>query len=65
VAASGIRATQKRRRREQRRDAAEEVCWRILILMGIGALEDVPMRLRDLVAEPMQKWADLNPKVGS
>lgn len=43
--------------RRARRDAAEEVCFTVLLMMAFGELE-IPVEARALLAEPMQEWAD-------
>lgn len=43
----------------ERLRASEEVCWKLLILMGLGELKEVPMGLRPLLADPMQEWANI------
>jgi hypothetical protein len=47
----------------KRRDAAEEVCWALLLMMGLDLLP-IPKEERPLLAEPMQKWADLAAATG-
>lgn len=42
----------------QRRDAAEEVCWTLMLMMELGGLE-IPMEWRKFLSPPMDKWADL------
>lgn len=42
----------------QRRDAAEEVCWGLLLLMGIGGF-DIPQSERDFISPYLEIWADL------
>lgn len=41
---------------EQRRAAAEDVCFTVLLMMGLGELE-IPIEARKWLADPMQKWA--------
>lgn len=41
-----------------RRDAAEEVCWTLMLMMSIGTLE-IPLEDRPFLGEPVDKWAGL------
>ena len=54
-------AKQRSRRQlvEDRKKAAEDVCWKTLLMMGLGELEMIPVEFRDVLAPEMQKWADL------
>lgn len=47
----------------KRRDAAEEVCWAVLLMMGFDLLA-IPKEERAMLGEPMQKWADLAEATG-
>lgn len=40
----------------ERQEAAEDVCWALLLVMGFDGLEDVPMAWRPVLAEPLEKW---------
>lgn len=46
-------------RNAQRRDAAEEVCWSILLAIELGGLEGVEPAWRKFIGEELQKWAEL------
>ena len=46
-------------RSARRRDAAEEVCWELMIAIPLGGMDDVEVGWRKLIAEPLQKWAEL------
>lgn len=48
---------------KKRRDAAEEVCYAVILLMALGFL-DVPDAERKLLGEPMQVWANLAEETG-
>ena len=48
---------------KKRRDAAEEVCFTLLIMMGLGGL-DIPKEWREFLAPPMQAWADVAAETG-
>jgi hypothetical protein len=43
----------------QRRAAAEQVCWALLIMMELGGLDGVPMDWRPFLTEPLTEWLDL------
>ena len=47
----------------QRRLAAEEVCWALMLMMQLGLLE-IPVGDRKILAEPMEKWAKLCVETG-
>lgn len=47
----------------KRRDAAEEVCWTLIIMMQIGMLQ-IPMEERKWISESFMKWADLAVETG-
>jgi hypothetical protein len=49
---------------KKRRKAAEEVCWRILLMMGLDILPIEDYDSRKLLADPMEKWADLAQQTG-
>lgn len=48
----------------ERLRAAEEVCWMLILMMGTGLLpmEDRPSR--DILGEPMLKWANIAAEQG-
>jgi hypothetical protein len=39
-------------------DAANEVCWTVILMMQLGLLE-IPLEERPMLADPMAKWSDL------
>lgn len=47
-----------KKERKARDAAANEVCWTVVLMMHLGMLE-LPTEDRPLLAEPMQKWADI------
>lgn len=47
----------------KRRDAAEEVCWTLLIMMAFGVLE-IPRDAREFLSRTYDKWADLAVETG-
>lgn len=44
---------------ELRRDAAEEVCYTLLIMMSVGML-NLPKEEREYLGKHMSVWSDLN-----
>lgn len=48
---------------EKRLRQAEEVCFCLILMMALGGL-DIPQDEKDLLAEPMLKWADLAADAG-
>lgn len=48
----------------RRRDAAEEVCMAVILMMGLGGLE-IPLEWRRMLGEPMEKWAELAAETGT
>lgn len=38
---------------------AEETCWVILLAIDLQGLETVDLGWRQLIAEPLQQWADI------
>lgn len=48
----------------KRRSAAEEACWALMLALALGGLEDVPIEWRPLIADPLQRWADLAVQTG-
>lgn len=47
----------------QRRDAAEEVCWCLMLMMQLGGLE-IPVEWRKFLGPSMDRWADLCVETG-
>ena len=47
----------------KRRDAAEQVCWCLLLMMGLGELE-LPQASRDWLFDAYRPWADLAVETG-
>jgi hypothetical protein len=47
----------------RRREAAEEVCWSLLIMMDLGGL-DIPLEWRKYLADSMEPWVDLAVRTG-
>jgi len=48
----------------ERKKAAEEVCYTVLLAMALGGL-DIPLEDRDFLAKPMEKWTRLCVKTGT
>lgn len=48
----------------KRRKAAEEVCWALMLMIGLGGLDEVDLEWRKMLGEPMEKWADLAVETG-
>lgn len=46
-----------------RLETAEEVCWTLMLMMGLGGLQLSP-GWRTFLGEPLQKWADLASEQG-
>jgi hypothetical protein len=53
-----------RTKEAQRRYAAEEVCWSLMLMMELGGLEQIPLEWRKLLADPLEKWAKLCEETG-
>lgn len=47
----------------QRRAAAEEVCWALVVMMGLGGLE-IPMEWRKYLGNVMDPWVELAVQTG-
>lgn len=43
---------------DERLEAAEKVCWSLMVMMNFGGLE-LDIEWRRFLAEPMQEWVDL------
>jgi hypothetical protein len=43
----------------RRRDAADEVCFTLLLMMELGGLDIKDKGWREFLGKPMEKWADL------
>ena len=43
----------------RRRDAAEEVCFTLLLMMELGGLDIKDKEWRECLGKPMEVWADL------
>lgn len=43
--------------------AADEVCWSLLLMMAVGAL-DIPMEEREWLRTTFEPWADLAVETG-
>lgn len=48
-----------RTKEAQRKIAAEEVCWSLMIMMELGGLEGIPLEWRKQLGDPLEKWAKL------
>lgn len=46
-------------RQAQRRDRAEDVCWSLMIMMGLGALDGIPLEWRKQLADPLEEWIEM------
>jgi hypothetical protein len=46
-------------RNAQRRDAAEDVCWSLLIAIELGGLNEVEDGWRKMIGTELGKWAEL------
>jgi hypothetical protein len=44
--------------------AAEEVCWTLILQMGLGILKVKDPSAREFLATPMLAWADLAAEAG-
>lgn len=42
-----------------RRDAAEEVCWDLVLAINLGGLNDVEDGWRKMIGDSLGKWAEL------
>ena len=47
----------------ERLEAAEGVCWSLILAMSVGGL-DIPMEDRQFLAQPMEKWVSKAVKCG-
>jgi hypothetical protein len=47
----------------KRRDAAEQVCWTLMLMMSIGMLE-LPDASRVMLGNVMEVWSDLAVRTG-
>jgi hypothetical protein len=43
----------------QRRYAAEEVCWSLMLVMQLGGMDEIPLEWRKLIADPLMEWCKL------
>lgn len=48
-----------RTKEAQRRAAAEEVCWSLMLMMELGGLEKIDLGWRKVLGDPFGKWAEL------
>jgi hypothetical protein len=55
---ASVKTKLKKLEREQN-EAADKVCWTLILLMSFGGL-DLPNDEREIIAEPMEKWADIS-----
>lgn len=53
-----------RTKEAQRRAAAEEVCWSLMLMMELGGLEGIDMGWRRMLGDPLEKWAKLCEETG-
>ena len=59
----GATRASKKQLKKERKKAAEEVCWTLLLMMAVGSL-DLPDEDRKWLSTSMQKWSDLAHKTG-
>lgn len=43
----------------QRRSAAEEVCWALMLMVNLGGLDGMDLDWRKYLADPLLSWCDL------
>jgi hypothetical protein len=55
--------TKLKKKELKRLRAAEETCWTLMLMMGLGML-DIPMHEREMLSRTMQKWVDLGVATG-
>jgi hypothetical protein len=47
----------------KRKEAAEEVCWALMLMMDLGGL-DIPMEWREELGKSMEEWVELAVQTG-
>lgn len=45
-----------------RLNAAEEVCYGLMILLNVGLLDPLDLTVRGIIFKDMEKWIDLEPE---